>query len=195
MRQLVYQIIALILDQRIRLSQKYVVLHHRTIDIQRPTRGKDRLKSQRRKVWTEEHENRVLCPETRHPSPSTTIERVVSDVVLLLHIRLRTDKGGFLIPSCSLNDGKVQDVGHEVLEKGSKDIGFEHGGIAMSARGAARDVEYRTDHRCLGKSDGVFDGWLAVAAIFDCVGVGDGQDESEEVVDLEKFHCWFWSNI
>ena len=96
MRQLMDQFIALILDQRIRLAQEDVVLHDRTVDIPRATVRKDRLGSQRRKVRAEEHQRRILRPESRRSGLRTTVERVVADVELLRHVRLRTDKHGFL---------------------------------------------------------------------------------------------------
>lgn len=69
----------------------------------------------------------------------------------------------------------MQDVGHQVLEKGFEDVGLVQGRVAMDAGDAALQVEKRTDHGCLGEGDCIFDGGLAVAAILDCVGGGDGR--------------------
>ena len=74
----------------------------------------------------------------------------------------------------------MEDVGHEAVKKRLEDIGFEHGGIAMSTRETTLDVIEGTDHGCLGEGDCIFDGRLAVAATFDCVGGDDGQEESEQ---------------
>lgn len=105
MRQLMHQIVTLIPDQRIRLAQKDIVLHHRTVDILRPTGREDRLEWQRCEAGTDEHKDRILGPETRRFGPLTTDEGVVSDAVLLLHVRRRADEGGLLSPSCGFGAG------------------------------------------------------------------------------------------
>lgn len=87
----------------------------------------------------------------------------------------------------------MQDVSHEVLEKGFEDVRFVHSGVAMFTGDTAPDVEKRTDHGCLGEGDCIFDGWLAVVATFNLVGGGDGKEESEEMADLENFHCRYGS--
>ena len=91
-----------------------------------------------------------------------------------------------MIASGDFGEGNVQDVGHEVLEEGFEEVGFIHGGVAVKAQDAALDVEKREDHGRLGEGDCIFDGWLAGAAIFDCVAGGEGEEEGEE--DMENFH-------
>ena len=80
-------------------------MHNRTVDILRSTGREDRLESQGRETRTEEYVGRVLCPETRHAGVCTAVERVVSDIVFLLHIRLYTDKDRLLITACSVGGG------------------------------------------------------------------------------------------
>ena len=87
----------------------------------------------------------------------------------------------------------MQDVVHETLEEWFEDIGFVHSGVAIGTRDAAPDVQERLNHACLGEGDCIFNSWLGVAAIFDCVGGGDGQEEGEENLQSEKFHCRPWS--
>ena len=97
-----HQIVALVLDQGIRLAQEDIIVHDRTVDILRSTGREDRLESQGCEARTEEYVGRVLCPETRHAGICTAVERVVSEIVFLLHIRLYTDKGRCLITACSV---------------------------------------------------------------------------------------------
>lgn len=100
-----HQVIALVLDQRIRLAHEDVVVHHRTVYIPGPAGREDRLGFQRREAWTEEHESRVLCPETRHGGLSAAIKGLVIEVVFLAYVRLCADKGGVLIASCGVGGG------------------------------------------------------------------------------------------
>ena len=86
----------------------------------------------------------------------------------------------------------MQDVGHEALDVGFEDIRFVHGGVSMDTRDAALNVQQRLNHACLGEGDCILNAWLVAVAIVDCVGRGDGQDEGEEDLQLERFHCQLW---
>ena len=66
---------------------------------------------------------------------------------------------------------------------------------SMDAGDAALQVGDRTDHGCLGEGYCILDSDHAVAAVLDCVGGGDGQEESNEIVDLDKFHYRYLSRI
>ena len=68
----------------------------------------------------------------------------------------------------------MQDIGHTAAEKGFEDVGLVHGGVAMGTRDAELDIMDGADHCCLGEGDCIFDGWLVVAAIINCVGEDGG---------------------
>ena len=68
----------------------------------------------------------------------------------------------------------MQEVGHEASEKGFEDVGLVHGGVAMGTQEAELDIMNGTDHGGLGEGDCMFDGWLGIAATFDCVGEDGG---------------------
>lgn len=150
-----------------------------------------------REARTEEHDDRILDPETRRSCLDTALQRVKSINIVrrLRHIRLHADEGGCLIAAGGFDGGHVEDVGHEVLEEGFEDAGFVHGGVAVVAQDAALDVEEGSDHGCLSKGDCEFDRRLCGAAVLDRIGGGEGQDQDqdEELVELEKMHCQHWS--
>lgn len=100
-----YQVVVLILDQGIRLAQEDIVAHDWTVDVLRSAGREDGLKAQGRKARTEEYEGRILCPEARDARVRAAVERVVCHVVFLLHARLHTDKGGFLVTACCVDGG------------------------------------------------------------------------------------------
>ena len=64
----------------------------------------------------------------------------------------------------------------------------------MDARGAELDVEEWTNHGCSGSRDCMFAGRIAPVTMLDCVGGRDRQEKSEEIVNVEKFHCKYWSS-
>ena len=80
-------------------------MHNWTVNVLRSAGREDGLERQGREARTEEYVGCVLCPETRDARVRAAVERVVSDVVFLLHARLHTDEGGFLVTACGVGVG------------------------------------------------------------------------------------------